>query len=252
MKTTIDEASLRQRCARLAEELPGHPALRRISFVGAIRCEIGASDMDSVRMTHGLDYLLRSDVVVHPEFEIDIVNLFHGRDFLAESGTADLLFVSFVPNVEHRMFARIDPSVLEEQRRALDTRDAPALEPSFFWQARSQQHGEAAWRERAASTGARILLTVGGRKEIHTRLFATDLGYQTLVPTPAYECQPPHRSWTRQQLYDGVDWDVPYKWLGVLARSDYLHARAAAGTRPPRTMLARAMERPAAKGAHAT
>lgn len=242
-KSPLDEATLRGRCERLVAELPPQTALRRIAFVGALRCEIGGADMDSVRMTHGLDYLLRSDVVIAPDFVVDIVNLFHGRDFLAETNEADLVFVSFVPNVEHRLFARLDPDLLEEQRRALATGAAEARDPTFFWQARSHQHAADAWRQRVASTGARLLLTVGGRKEINTQLFDAHQGYEALIPTPEYECQAPYRSWTREQLYQGVAWDVPYKWLGVVARGDYLRTRRTDEGRPPATMLAREMAR---------
>jgi hypothetical protein len=235
----LDEATLRARCARVAGDLPAQPAIRRIAFVGALQCTIGARDMDSVRMTHALDYLLRSDVVVSPNFEIDVINLYHGRDFLAEETTTDLLFVSFVPNVEHRLFARLEPSVLEAQRDALATGGA-ARDPSFFWQARSQQHSVELWRQRAVATGARLILTVGGRKEISTQVLATG-SYQTLVPTPLYECQPPYRSWSREQLYEGVAWDVPYRWLGVLAHVEALRTRPDSASRPPRTMLSREM-----------
>ena len=236
MRPKLDEATLRAHCAQLAAELPQQPAIRSIAFVGALRCAIGDDDMDSVRMTHGLDYLLRSDVVVHPEFTIDVINLYHGRDFLAEGGTADLLFVSFVPNVEHRLFARLDPSVLEAQRDALAAgRDA--RDEAYFWQARSSQHDAETWRRRAAATGAQLVLTVGGRREINTQLL-TSPEYETLIPTPLYECQPPYRSWTREQLYGGTAWDVPYKWLAVLARTP-LHPRPDPESRPPRTMLAR-------------
>jgi hypothetical protein len=242
MTTALDEQTLREHCARLVAELPGQPALRRITFVGALECTIGGADMDSVRMTHGLDYLLRSDVVVDPLFEIDIVNLFHGRDFLAEDSTADLLFVSFVPNVEHRLFARLDPAVLEAQRAALAVGSGEARDPSFFWQARSRDHGAASWRDRATATGARLLLTMGGRKEINSQLFAGD-DWASVIPTPPYECQQPYRSWPKEQLYQGIAWDVPYKWLGVLARPDYLRERPDPAVRPPRTLLARELAR---------
>jgi hypothetical protein len=250
VKAPLDEATLRDRCARLAAELPQQPALRRIAFVGALRCEIGSADMDSVRMTHGLDYLLRSDVVIAPDFAIDIVNLFHGRDFLAESDEADLVFVSFVPNVEHRLFTRLDPAVLERQRRALAEGDADARDPSFFWQARSQEHAAEAWRRRVVATGAHVVLTVGGRKEINSQLFESGLDLETLVPTPPYQCQPPWRSWTREQLY-GVAWDIPYKWLGILASANFLRERRVLGRRTPATMLAVEMARRAAELGHA-
>jgi hypothetical protein len=245
MGSTLDEPALRERCARLAAEIPEQPALRRIIFVGALQCEIGARDMDSLRMTHGLDYLLRSDVAIDPRFEIDIVNLFHGRDFLAESAAADLVFVSFVPNVDHRLFTRLDPTLLEEQRSALESGHGEARTQSFFWHARSALHGADAWRERVASTGASLVLTVGGRKEIGTQVLAGG-HYEAIVPTPPFECQPPFRAWPKEQLYEGVMWDVPYKWLGILARGDYLSARPDPRRRPPRTMLAAEMARLAA------
>jgi hypothetical protein len=195
--------------------------------------------MDSVRMTHALDYLLRSDVVIDPGFEIDVVNLFHGRDFLAETTRADLVFVSFIPNVEHRLFTRVDDQVLAQQ---LEAPGRPARDATFFWHSRSSRHAAAAWHERVLSSDARLLLCFGGSKEVGTPLFE-GLAYEVLIPSPAYPCQLPYRRWPKEQLYDGVAWDIPYKWLGVMAHRDYLLGRGAASGMAPATMLARELGR---------
>lgn len=243
----LDEATIRRRCGALRGRFPEEPALRAIAFVGATRCVLGGRDMDSVRMTHALDYLLESEVVIHPDFEIDVVNLFHGRDFLAEETRADLVFVSFIPNVDHRLFTRIDDQVLAQQRQD-PAAPGPARDETFFWQSRSSRHAAAAWQTRVLQSGARLLLCFGGSKEVGTPLFE-GLPYEVLIPSPGYPCQLPYRQWPKEQLYDGVDWDVPYKWLAVMAHREYLQRPRGEGKAPPgaqtspETMLAREMAR---------
>ena len=237
----LDDKTLRRGCAELWERFPMAPAMRDIAYVGALRCVPGGNDADSIRMTRTLDYLLRSDVVISPDFEIDVINLFHGRDFLAEDKAADLVFVSFIPNVDHRLFPKLDDQVLQRQRGGSFAGKAQ-LKDTFFWQTRSPRHTTEAWRQRVAQTGAKLLVCVGGKYEIGTPVFART-SYVPLIPTPEFGCQPPYRAWAVKELYGGTEWDVPFKWLGLLARRDYLKHRPDPKRSPPRTMLAAAMGR---------
>lgn len=241
----LDDRLLRRRSAESVRRGDGGAGtlrpLRRLAFVGALRCELGAGDIDSLRMARTLDYLLRSGIAIDPEFEIDVVNLAHGRDFLAEETAADAVFVAFVPNVELRMFPRVEEEVVARQRRG-----AP-LAASFFWQARSMRHSAAAWRSRVAATGCELLLCFAGRYEINTTVFE-DTPLVPVIPTPPFPWQPPHRGWNVEQLY-GVDWDVPFRWFSLMAAPSYLRRWAAAGPPPTTTMLAAELTRLAEAGA---
>ena len=232
----LDEATLRRACAGLQTRLPEAPALRDIAFVGALRCTLGARTLDSIRMARTLDYLLRSDVVICPDFEIDVINLFHGRDFLAEDTLADLVVTSFVPNFDHKLFPKVDERLLERQRQGTWLRE------SFFWQTRSPRHTPEAWRTRVGQTRAKLLVCLGGKNEISTGVFAAT-SYIPVLPTPEFPWQPPYRGWTIEELYGGIDWDVPFKWFSVAAQAEYLEQRPNPKQSPPRTKLATAMIR---------
>jgi hypothetical protein len=193
--------------------------IRKISFVGALRFEPDGKDADSLRLMRALDYLRQSGVRVAADFEVDIVNLLHGRDFLAETTAADLVYISFVPNVDHRLFHKLSDEELSEQRRALASGE-PGRPSSFFWQSRSPLHGDSRWQQRIRTTGAPLVLCYGGKKEIGTSALESP-PYRTVVPSPDYLFCSPYRGWSTPQLYSGIDWDIPYRWLGILAHDAY-------------------------------
>ena len=235
----LDELTLRRRCAELCETLPEIPRIKTIAHVGALDCMLGAKDVDSVRMARALDYLLRSGVVVDPEFEIDVINLYHGRDFLAEDSKADMVFVSFVPNVDHRLFPIIEAEVLASQKKELES-GRESQERSFFWHGRSSRHRASEWYRRVCAADCRLLLTFGGEKEVKTQLFDQP-PFVTVIPTPKHLCHASFFGLSRPELYQGIDWDIPYKWLGLLVREDVLATRPDPAAFEPRTMLASAL-----------
>lgn len=87
---------LRDACANRAANpiatTSGVAPLRRISAVGAVTNAGGDLVMvvDAVRMAHSFDVLLSAGFQIDPAFELDIVNIMHGRDFWMEKSPVDL------------------------------------------------------------------------------------------------------------------------------------------------------------------
>ena len=66
--------------------------LRRISAVGAVTNAGGDLVMliDAVRLAHSFDVLHAAGFRIDPAFELDVVNIMHGRDFWMEKSPVDL------------------------------------------------------------------------------------------------------------------------------------------------------------------
>ena len=96
--------NLRRDYARFCGVNDNQPQLKKIMMVGAItedNAEYCLSDSDLGFFARTIRTLYESGMHVHPEFEIDIVNIDEncgGRDFLRETTPADLVMLCFLFN----------------------------------------------------------------------------------------------------------------------------------------------------------
>lgn len=241
-----DEKQARRDCGALCEAAPEQPRLKTIAAVGAYDAVIGGDRADSRRLTAIMSYLLRSGVLIDPDFSIDIVNLSDKRDFLSEDKKYDLVFVSFILHAYHRgTFVYSDRSL--QKNMSSD----PRRLRNFYGLALSKNHNHGLWQDKMSSCAAKMIATYGGSDEIGTQTLCGPRNAATIIPlieTPDKRvCDYSGRRWNRYlepDLESGVDLgvlynnaanDLPMPWLGFAAERAYL--QTIAGALSPRTSL---------------
>lgn len=221
-------AEARRVCDLLCTAQPDLPRLRTIAAVGAYDADIGGKSVDSRRLTRIMSYLLRSGVLIDPDFSVDVVNFAQKRDFLHETDTADLLFVSFILHSPSNMTMKYGDwlhGIVEEEG-----------ERETFGLALSADHSLAAWRARTAATRAKMLVTYGGSDEIGTATLGAGEAGNALVPVIAspnariahYAVMGANGYWDMERavniraMYNDRAADVPMPWLGFAMERTYL------------------------------
>lgn len=225
------EAHMRSVCGKICEAMPEQQRLKTIAAIGAYDGQIGGEGIDSRRLTQIMMYLLKSGVAIDPEFEIDVVNLREGRNFLMEQKQADLLYIAFILQETSRDTQYFRP----EFRRRTESDDYR----DFFGLMVGKHHSPQAWRERIESTGAKVVATFGGDREVgtHTLCDVPEAKLKALVESPKF---PAVGNVTRDDadpkiggfilrthvsiadLYNGKANDLPIAWLGFAAREEYI------------------------------
>jgi hypothetical protein len=211
-----------EECRALAAEncarFPDAPRLETIAFVGAYDAVIGGGEVDSCRLTHGLQYLLESGAPVDPAFEIDVVNFRENRDFLKETLKADLVFVSYI--------------LRHESADTFGAGTKDAIRREGYWLALnsvlSTRHCPENWLERARAAEAKLVLTFGGRAELGTDIFCGE--GPSFRRTEPYLCLFPSSPRECGGYYDpGPEREDDARlggWIGMAGDRDYLAAIA--------------------------
>lgn len=214
------EMNFRQRCGELCRQFRGVSSLKKISFVGAYDAVIGGHQKDSYRLTKILEYLLKSGVLIDPEFEIDVVNFREGRDFLNETSQVDLVIVSYIIAGRHYYDRLFSPHKVGSYSN-LDLIDLV-----------SSKNVEDCWLERIEEAKAKFIVTYGGNVEVRAQIFSDDYGinFTVLVPSPDEECAGSSVPLDKIiELYPDIkNIDLPIGWLGFSAEKDYLRQIAPA------------------------
>ncbi|MCM2344382.1 MAG: hypothetical protein NDJ24_07460 [Alphaproteobacteria bacterium] len=243
-----DENTARRICERLCAQAPEQSRLKTIAAVGAYDAEIGGPRVDSRRLTGIMSYLLRSRLLIDPDFSIDVVNLAHRRNFLEEDKKYDLVFISFILREQLRgTFACATDHKINEPFSSY------AHFRGHYGVALGPQHNETVWQKRVVASDPRLVVTYGGQAEIGTHVLCAGDQSTRLTPviaTPAFKIGHfPTKKWNRhgepdldskaslELLYNHTANDLPMPWLGFAATPDYLQASAAGAS--PQTVLGR-------------
>lgn len=212
----MNEESFRARCAEICARYPNLPRLKDIAAVGVYDAAIGGDEKDSGRLTETLDYLLRSGVLIDPDFVIDPINFRENRDFLMEDNAADLVFVSYIISGDYPFL----PKFWKEETHK---RDHLSLCDMV-----SRRNCHAAWAHHIEEIGAKIVVTYGGNVEVNAQIFGGDYGldYAVLIPSPDEECMGRFIPAAEvQSFYPTLPHiDIPQCWLGFSAHRPYLRA----------------------------
>lgn len=221
---SMAELNLRAACRRACEKHPNLPRIRTIASVGAFDNRLGHSTRDASRLTHSLEYLLKSGFLVDPEFSVDAVNFMDNRDFIREDTQADLIFVSYIIRHSTERTAVF--------RRAAEGAPRPAIKDLTCML--SRYHDEHRWTERARRAGAKMIVAYGGSIEIGAEYFCEPTysaePFQLLIASPQEECSGSFQIDEMKRIYGTRLIDLPVAGLSFSADQQYLHAAAPAMT----------------------
>ena len=168
--------------------------LRTISMVGAYPGEEGLPDaQDGFRLAKTLRLLRHCNIPLHPEFEVDVVNIHPahgGRDFLKETKPADVIVLCFLFNPPSH------PELYMEEPQHVGIH------------AISTHHLSAtAWHDSAVRVGAKIITVFGndGDTEVGPGVFKPDKNDSAFVRlvhpgTARHDCFDPHVLRHRQYI----------------------------------------------------
>ena len=210
------EEILRVECRVLCACFPHLPRIRRIAAVGSLDASIGSRSRDSVRLTETLRYLIKSGVIIDPDFEVDAVNFRENRDFLMEKKQADLVLISYILRDRHycNIFTAAANGQSQDELNLICT-----LSP---------KHHPYRWIDRVRQAGAKMIVTYGGCLEIHAGYFCDpwmhEEPYKELISSPTEECMGGFMKDELKSVYPYRDIDVPVTGLGFCADEDYLKA----------------------------
>lgn len=195
------KAMLRDACRTSFEAAKATPAFTRpqfqtiktIAVVGALIENDGRAGLDqtgklsyedAVRIADMMDSLLEAGVVIDPDFDMDIVELTKGRDFLLEDKQADLVMLSNVydPGSSRN---KVDEDVGEEWLRALAYAhlgvDHPAINKLLGSCHSPYAEVRGAWHDRIQRAEAKIV--VGNDNGFDFQSLQGE-GYKALIDSP--------------------------------------------------------------------
>lgn len=222
----VSEAEISLRAARRAacQRFPDLPRIKTIASVGSLDHRIGYHSRDSSRLTHSLEYLLRSGFLIDPDFTVDAVNFKDNRDFLLEDHKADLIFVSYIIRNKSR----------HTQTFRVAAEGAVPPEAKDLICTLSHHHYEWEWTERARRAEAKLIVTYGGMIEIGAEYFCdpslSEKPFQLLIPSPKEECLGSFQIYEMKKIYGVRNIDLPVAGLAFCADQQYLHQLAPAMT----------------------
>ena len=247
----ITNSEFRESCRIKCALSPNMPRLKTIAAVGVYCAEIGGSDVDSQRLTAALTYCLRSGILIDPDFEIDIVNFRDRRNFLTETSSIDLVFISNILN--KRLKGTFDITAETNMPEGTSFR-------AFYGFGLSKGHGMSDWVKRIEQSGAKLVVTFGGCLEIGTHDLSgfngaqqvplietpeTSFGLYNEIITPkkdqlgGYQFEP---LGSLKEIYGerAEAYDLPMPWLGISASPDYIEQLSKAfGTETALTEMSR-------------
>lgn len=187
------ETSLRIHAAQSVAEHPQLEPLRFFTIVGSNGIDLKAGkDVDTQRFYSLFCYLINSGIPIHPDFELDEVNLNLGRDFLKEVKKTDVAFISSVPmaglrelipsNADPDEFNRLmalyapneaDILRIQQKLQAGDKAGARALMEANALKV-SALASPAEWKQRLGTTESKLVFSFLAGAEVDLRVTMPD------------------------------------------------------------------------------
>lgn len=131
-------------------------ALKKILMVGALKDEDDRLCSYDVIKLHGtFNELKKLSIPVSPDFDLSIVNLAYGDDFLAGEYAADLAIICYI----------YDP----------DDQDWPVTSGGGDLRISTRHFDDNIWQKTVERTGAKVLSVFGSHTEINERHFRNGL-----------------------------------------------------------------------------
>jgi hypothetical protein len=165
LRTQVMDLMLNGKGVRTLMAGPACAILKNILMVGAVTeksesslIEEDLAQDDVMNLWGALRSLQDQGVLIHPEFQVQVVNLEYGDDFLKGDYKADLIVTSWVFDGGY------DTKTAIKAARAAGTSD-------FFYASSSEHSKPSVWHDAALRSGAKVICCVGGSGEVTAKHF---------------------------------------------------------------------------------
>jgi hypothetical protein len=169
----IDDSYLRTRfkdyCILAGESSAKPKPLKRILMVGAIMIGRALEQTDQIWLGAALLAAEKKGIIVDPDFEVEVVNLDHGEDFLDGDYQADLVISCWVPR---------------PQKGHFNEGGLPVLRGYFGVSPKARE--KSIWHQALVRSGAQVVAVMGdiSPEDRCTEVLATDFMGPGFVNVP--------------------------------------------------------------------
>ncbi|PCH99073.1 MAG: hypothetical protein COB76_06505 [Alphaproteobacteria bacterium] len=194
--------------------------IRSIAVVGAFKgFENDPECNDYKFVMPSLDYLRRSGFDISDTPDFDAINFEDQRNFLSEDKEYDAVMIAYIRN--GRMLGHLRGADLpSEYEEGAHVQSRGTLSTTL-----DENHTPERYQERLAHSKAKLLLCNGGPYEVILP-WINDQSFQTLAsPKMSDELMYMHyraHDASNMERVQGEKIDLPFQWLGIAARPDYL------------------------------
>ena len=168
-----------------------------------------------------LRYLRRSGIAISDQPNFDTINFEDRRNFLKETDEYDIIFIAHIPNGTNLSWTRMEFNRYSEWT---DVSNRKKLENTIAVESLPDE-----WNKRINQSGAALVITLGTYIEVEQNYLTQSqlCGFQSIISPrhdPSLVGIGDKFERTHIEKIYGEPLDIPFQWLGIGMRKDFMCA----------------------------